>query len=72
MIKRILKNLNILIKNIYNINKTRIMLNMPNSIKVFVGKNDIWDYKEIHIKQIIITAIKYILENDKYLNLIII
>jgi hypothetical protein len=40
VIREVLQDLAILVENIYNIDKTRVMLSMPGSIKVLVDKND--------------------------------
>ncbi len=48
-------------------NETKIILNMLNFVKVLVNKNDLWDYKDVNVKQIIIFTIKYVNVNDKSL-----
>jgi hypothetical protein len=45
---------------------------MLDSVKVLISKDNKQDYRDIYIKQITITAIKYISSNNKYLNLMII
>jgi hypothetical protein len=40
VIRRILQDPAILAENIYNIDETGIMLSMPGSVKVLVGKDD--------------------------------
>jgi hypothetical protein len=72
MIERVLYNLAILAENIYNIDKTRVMLSMLSSIKVLLDKDDKQNYKGARVKRIIVTAIKCISANSRYLNLIII
>ena len=72
MIKRIIQNLIILRENLYNINETRIMLNMFNSIKVFVNKNDLREYKDVNVKQTMIFVIKCVSADDKSLFFLII
>jgi hypothetical protein len=72
IIKDILQDPAILAENIYNINKTRIILSILGSIKVLVNKHDIRDYKSTRVKRITMTAIEYINSNNKYLNLMII
>jgi hypothetical protein len=68
----VLKDPDVLAENVYNMDETRIMLSMPDSVKVLVGKNDIRDYKGARIKRITITTIKYISGDGRYLNPIII
>jgi hypothetical protein len=72
VIKDILQDLAILTENIYNINKTRVMLFMLSSIKVLISKYNKRDYKGARVKRIIIIIIESISGNNKYLNLIII
>ena len=67
-----LKDLAILLKNIYNIDKTRVILYILSFIKVLISKDDLRDYKGASIKRIIVIAIKYISINNKSLLLIII
>ena len=67
-----LKDPAILLKNIYNIDKTRVILYMLSFIKVLISKDDLRDYKGASIKRIIVIAIKYISINNKSLLLIII
>jgi len=68
----VLKDLAILLKNIYNIDKTRVILYILSFIKVLISKDDLRDYKGASIKRIIVIAIKYISINNKSLLLIII
>ena len=67
-----LKDPAILLKNIYNIDKTRVILYMLSFIKVLISKDDLRDYKGASIKRIIVIAIKCISANGKSLLLIII
>lgn len=67
-----LKDPAILLENIYNIDKTRVILCMLGSVKVLLGKDDLRDYRGIGVKRIIVTAIKCISTNSKSLLLIII
>ena len=67
-----LKDLAILLKNIYNIDKTRVILYMLSFIKVLISKDNSRDYKGAGVKRIIVIAIKCISANGKSLLLIII
>ncbi|KAH7119014.1 hypothetical protein B0J11DRAFT_441005, partial [Dendryphion nanum] len=59
-------------ENVYNIDKIGVMLSILNSIKVFISKANIQQYRGAYIKQIIVTTIKYISANSRYFNPIII
>lgn len=45
MIKDVLQDPAVLVKNVYNINKTEVMLSIPGSVKVLISKQDIRDYR---------------------------
>ncbi|KAF2680112.1 hypothetical protein K458DRAFT_373755 [Lentithecium fluviatile CBS 122367] len=47
----------ILPKNVYNMDKTGVMLSMLGSVKVLVGKNDLRDYRGAGVKRTMVTAI---------------
>jgi hypothetical protein len=47
MIKEVLQNLAVLAENVYNIDKTGVMLSMLGSVKVFVSKHDKQDYRGV-------------------------
>ena len=64
--------LDVLLENIYNIDKTRVMLSMLNSVKVFVSKDNIRGYRGARVKQTIVTSVKCISANSRCLNSIII
>jgi hypothetical protein len=72
VIGKVLKDPDVLAENVYNIDETGIMLNMPSSVKVLIGKDDMRDYRGARVKRITITAIKYISGDGRYLNPIII
>jgi hypothetical protein len=44
---------------------------MRSSIKVLVGKDNRWDYRETSTKRIIVTAIECVSASGEYLNLMI-
>lgn len=56
----------------YNIDKTGVMLSMLSLVKVLVGKNDMRSYRGARIKRKIVTAIKRISGDGRYLNPLII
>jgi hypothetical protein len=72
VVGKILENPVILLENIYNMNKTRIILCILGFIKVHINKDDPRDYKGAGIKYIIIITIEYININNRFLLLIII
>ena len=72
MIEMILQDSIILLKNVYNMNETEIMLFMSNSVKVLINKNDIRDYRDAWIKRTTMTAIECISADDRYLTSMII
>ena len=72
MIEKVLQALTILAENVYNIDKTGVMLSMPGSVKVLVDKKDTRDYREMQIKQITVTVIECISADNRYLNSMII
>lgn len=72
MIKKVLQDPAVLIKNIYNMDEIEVMLFMPGSVKVFVGKNNTRNYRGARVKRTTVIAIEYININGKYLKLMII
>jgi len=62
----------IIVENVYNIDKTRIMLSILSFIKVLVGKDNIRDYYSIRVKRMIVTIIEYISTNSRYLDPLVI
>lgn len=71
MIEKILQDPAILAENVYNIDETRVMLSMPGSVEVLVGKDNRRDYRGACVKQTTVTAIECISSNGRYLNPII-
>lgn len=59
-------------ENVYNIDETRVMLSMPGSVKVLIGKHDMRDYRGARVKRTTVTAIEYISSDGRYLNPMII
>ncbi|OCK86886.1 uncharacterized protein K441DRAFT_597265, partial [Cenococcum geophilum 1.58] len=62
----------ILVENIYNIDKTGVILSILGSIKVLISKDNIQDYRGARIRRTMATAIKCISGNGRYLTPIII
>jgi hypothetical protein len=48
----------ILAENIYNIDKTGVLLSVLNSLKVLVGKSELRNYKGAKVKYTLITIIE--------------
>lgn len=67
-----LKDLAISKENIYNIDKTSVMLSMLGTVKVLVGKDDMRDYRGARVKRILVTAIECISGDSRYLDPMII
>lgn len=72
VIGRVLQDPTILPKNVYNMDESGVMLSMPSSVKVLIGKNNIRDYRGARIKRTTVTAIECISADGRYLTLIII
>jgi hypothetical protein len=54
----------ILLKNIYNINKTGVLLSVLNSLKVLINKTKLRNYKGVKVKRTLIIIIKYVFINS--------
>lgn len=67
-----LSRLDILLENVYNMDKTGVMLLKLGSIIVLVSKDNRRDYRGTGEKWIIVTTIKCVSASSEYLNLIII
>jgi hypothetical protein len=67
VIGKVLQDPAVLPENIYNIDKTGVILYMLNSVKVLVGKNDPRDYRGAGVKRTIVTAIECISANGRSL-----
>lgn len=72
MIGKVLRDSNILVENMYNIDETRVMLSMLGSIKVLIGKDDMRDYRGARVKRTTVTTIECISGDGRYLNPMII
>jgi hypothetical protein len=60
VIGRVLQDPAILPENVYNMDETGVMLSMPGSVKVLVGKDDMRDYRGARVKRTLVTAIECI------------
>ena len=72
VIKEVLQDPNVLAENVYNMDETGVMLSMPGSVKVLVGKDDMRDYRGARVKRTTVTAIECISGDGRYLNPMII
>ena len=72
VIKDVLQDPNILPKNVYNMDKTGVMLSIPGTIKVLISKHNKRDYRDVQVKRTIMTTIEYISSDSRYLNPIVI
>jgi hypothetical protein len=72
VIRKVLQDLAILPENVYNIDKTGVMLYILNSVKVLIGKDDPRDYRGVGVKRTIVTTIKCISISSRSLLLMII
>jgi hypothetical protein len=55
-------------ENIYNMDETGVMLNMPSSVKVLVGKDDIGNHRASRVKRTMVTAIECVSGDGRCLN----
>ena len=67
MIGRVVYNLAILPENCYNIDETGVILSMLGSIKVFISKDDLCNYRDVEVKRIMVTTIKCVSANSRSL-----
>ena len=72
MIGRVLQDPAIVAGNVYNYDETGVMLSMPGSIKVLIGKDDRRDSRGARIKRTTVTAIECISADGRYLTPMII
>ena len=72
VIGKILQDPAILAENIYNMDETGVILSMPGSVKVLVGKDDKRNYRGARIKRTSVTAIECISADGRYLDPMII
>ncbi|KAF2786345.1 hypothetical protein K505DRAFT_412019 [Melanomma pulvis-pyrius CBS 109.77] len=60
VIRLVLHKPDVLLENVYNIDKTGVMLSMLNSVKVLVSKDDLRGYRGARVKRTIVTAVECI------------
>lgn len=72
VIGRVLQDPAILAENVYNMDETGVMLSMPGSVKVLVGKDDKRRYRGARVKRTQVTSIECISADGRYLNPMII
>ena len=72
VIGKVLQDPVILAENVYNMDETGVMLSMPGSVKVLVGKDDVRGYRGARIKRTTVTAIERISADGRYLTPMII
>jgi hypothetical protein len=72
VIGKVLQDPAILPENVYNMDKTRVMLCMLGSIKVLISKDDPRDYRGAGVKHTMVTAVKCVSANGRSLLLMII
>jgi hypothetical protein len=68
VIGKALQDLKIAPENVFNMDETGVMLSMPGSVKVLIGKNDIQGYRGARVKRTVVTAIECISADGRYLN----
>ena len=57
IIGKVLQNLDVDLDNVYNMDETVVMLSMPGSVKVLVGKKDLRGYRGERVKRTVVTSI---------------
>jgi hypothetical protein len=63
----VLQNPAILLENVYNIDKTGVMLSKLSLVKVLIGKDNLRNYRSAGVKRTIVTAIECISANSRSL-----
>lgn len=72
VIGAVLQNPVILAENVYNMNKTGLMLSMLGSVKVLLGMDDMRKYGSARFKSTTVTAVECVSGDGRYLNPMII
>jgi hypothetical protein len=72
VIREELANPLILVENIYNMDKTGVLLSILNSLKVLVSKSELRNYRGAGVKRTLITAIECVSADSWYLHPLII
>ena len=60
MIGKVVYDPAILLENCYNIDEIGVMLSMLGFIKILINKDNLYNYRGVEVKRIIVTAIKYV------------
>jgi hypothetical protein len=68
IIGKVLQNPDVDPDNVYNMDETGVMLSMPGSVKVLVGKKDLRGYRGGRVKRTVVTAIECVSASGRYLN----
>ena len=72
VIGKVLRDPTVRAGNVYDMDETGIMLSMPGSVKVLVGKNDVQGCRGARVKRTTVTAIECISTDGRYLKPMII
>ncbi len=72
MISKVLNNLAVCPKNVYNIDKTGVLLSKLGSVKALVSRDNLQGYRGSVVKQTLVTAIKCISADSRALHPLII
>jgi len=72
VIERELASLTVLMENIYNMDKTGVLLSVLSLLNVLVSKEELGDYRGAGVKCTLITAIECISADGQYLHPLII
>jgi len=67
VIGKVVYNPAIILENCYNMDETEVILSMLGFIKVLISKDNLYNYRGVGVKRIIVTAIKYISANSRLL-----
>ena len=68
IIHRVLHNPVILPENVYNMDETRVILSMQDTIKVLMRSSDLRKHRGVRVKRTTVTAVEYISADGRYLN----
>ena len=72
VISKVLQGPAVVPENVYNMDETGVMLSMLESVKVLVSKDDLRGYRGAHVKCTVVTAVKCISADGRYLDPMII
>jgi hypothetical protein len=57
----------VLLENVYNMDKTTVMLSILSLVRALVGRDDLRNYRGAGVKQTMVTAVKCVSANDRAL-----